>query len=120
MKSEVQTQRTSQSNSRSIVSGNSVHGHIKPLTNNNGIVNNFKQNTSQFFTVGNNQDGAEADLLMNMGKNTYQINLGNKKATFALNDQIFLLREPTQAAFVKDVKCVSCDKDLDKKNKLLW
>ena len=46
-------------------------GHIKPLSNTNGIVNQFKHNTSQFFTVSNTQDGAEAELIMNMGKNTY-------------------------------------------------
>jgi hypothetical protein len=48
-----------------------VLGHIKPLSNSNGIVNNFKQNTSQFFTVGNNQDGAEAEMMMSLAKNTY-------------------------------------------------
>jgi len=82
-----------------------------------GIVNQFKHNTSQFFTISNNQDGAEADLVMHMGKNTYQINLGNKKTTFALNDTIFSITEPTSTVYSTDLKCISCDKELEKKNK---
>ena len=104
---------------RSVVnSSNNSYGHIKPLTNTQGIQNNYSHNTTQFFTVSNNQDsGAEAEIILNMNKNTYQINLGNKKATFMLNDPIFLLEEQTKSVCFKDTKCISCDKDLERKNK---
>ena len=38
---------------------------------NTGVVNRFEQNTSQFFTVSNNQDGAEAEMLIRLNKTTY-------------------------------------------------
>lgn len=70
--------------------------------------------------MSNNQDSAEAELIINMNKNTYQINLGNKKTTFMLNDPIFSLEDATKVQFLKDTKCKSCDKDLEKKNKNYW
>jgi hypothetical protein len=70
--------------------------------------------------VANQQDGHEADLLKDMKKNTYQINLGNKKDSFSLNDFIFALEESTKIFYLKDTTCISCDKDLEKKGKNFW
>ena len=41
--------------------------------------------------IANEQDGHEMDLLKNMQRNTYQVNLGTRKELFNLNDIIFCL-----------------------------
>ena len=105
---------------KSVVGTSSFSGHVKPLANTTGIKNNYKHNTSQFFTVSNNQDSAEAEMILNMNKNTYHINLGSKKTTFMLNDPIFALEEQMKSIYIKDTKCISCEKELEKKNKNFW
>ena len=61
------------------------------------------------------------DLLRNMyEKNKYQINFGNKRELFDVNDGIFNLEGPTKQIFPGDEKCVSCDKEVSKSKKLYW
>ena len=62
------------------------------------------------------------DLLRNMyEKNRYQINFGNKRELFDVNDNIFNLESQTRQIFPGDEKCVSCDKEVKKgKNSIYW
>ena len=71
--------------------------------------------------VANEQEGLECDLMRNMyEKNKYQINFGNKRELFDVNDAIFTLESPTKQVYPSDDKCVSCDKEVAKNKKLFW
>ena len=75
------------------------------------------------YVGANSQDGLEADLeslALDMKRRTYQINLGNKKDTFRLNDIIFMLERPTKIMHTNDTQCISCDKKLTRKQITLW
>ena len=61
------------------------------------------------------------DLLRNMyEKNKYQINFGNKRELFDVNDSIFNLEGPVDQIVPPNQKCVSCDKELGKNKKPHW
>ena len=60
------------------------------------------------------------DLLRDMQRNRYQINHGNKKELFNLNDDIFKLDAPTLNTFPGDVTCVVCDKEVPRNKKHYW
>ena len=61
------------------------------------------------------------DLLRNMyEKNKYQINFGNKRELFDVNDPIFNLEGQTKQVFPANEKCISCDKEIGKNKKLFW
>lgn len=53
-------------------------------------------------------------------RNRYQINFGNKKELFDVNDPIFYLEGPKDVKFVGDDNCISCDKEIAKSKKLFW
>lgn len=74
-------------------------------------------NSSQFYSMANEQDCLEQDLAKDMIKNTYQINFGNKKEKFSLNDLIFKLERPTKDEFPNEMQCIVCDRELKKNHK---
>ena len=79
-------------------------------------------NQDAIYIGANSQDGLEADLenlAQDMKQHIYQINLGNRKEEFRLNDIIFMLERPTKIQYIEDVACISCDKKLTRKNPIL-
>ena len=59
-------------------------------------------NQDAIYIGANSQDGLEADLenlAQDMKQHIYQINLGNRKEEFRLNDIIFMLERPTKIQY---------------------
>ena len=98
-------------------------GHQSGISkqSNKSALNNGRLHTgSQFFSVANEQDGHEKDIQKDMMRNTYQINMGNKKVSFQLSEAIFSLEEPTRDDYREETQCYVCDKDLKRNHKHAW
>ena len=89
--------------SQDLFSNKSSHKDFHNISDNN--LSHRSAMMSRFFSA---MDSA-LDLQRSGRRDTYKINIGNKKVTFQLNEKIFQLEQPSTYDYIQDTQCIVCD-----------